>query len=496
MRGSLLWGFCVFLHLTGVSQSQLAPWIEVIPDDGAVEQVPLEGWVEDWWTQGDGQVLIVIFRKDQEVAVDWQRRRRSTGGREGIPGQGASPLLFDCLPVTASDAIAFHVIEYNGDDVEIGLQGKGGSEQVLPDEFRRSFALIFSRGGWSEILRMNKSALFLENARETLAYRDGSMFWENNRRLTVHRLSREIVLMEGEEIRHDDQFCWSLQKLIQFIERNEEAVKSMSKRQPEIVDSRRPLIGLEVGFPLASSASMTNASFKETGVQSRSGISLQMPVFATDTVESAFQTYAGLSFGMASLAVVASWEDATYEYDTDYSGLSELVVEQTGIEERVVFSSLTDVSFPLSFLAKLSEDGGISFRFSVRPGLISSGVCRSELIDGDFSFSGRVSGVQELISNVPSLGLEDGVQSSRFDYQYLSFHGRTLGLSGEVLYLGEKAGVALGFDSSWMRLSSTVDASQAGRSDVIGKYTSSFASNGLNVNQMGVRFSVIISVGQ
>lgn len=496
MRRSLLWLLFALLHLTGVSQSQLSPWIEVIPDDSSVEQVPLESWVEDWWAQGDAQVLVVIFRKDQEVAVDWQRRRRNAGGRKGIPEQGASPLLFDCLPVTASDAIAFHVIEYNGDDVTIGLRGSKGAEQVLPDEFRRSFALIFSRGGWSDILRTNESALFLENARETLAYNDGNMFWDNNRKLTVHRLSREIVLMEGEEIRHDDQFCWSLQRLIQFIERNEEVVKSMSNAHPAIVENQNSLFALKVGVPFASNASMDNAMVQEADAQSRIGISLQMPLFSVDTVDAVFQTYAGLSFGVASYSVASAWEDDTYEYEIDYSGLSELVVEQSGIEERIVFPSLTDVSFPVSFLANLSEDLGISFRLSVRPGLVSSGVCRSELIGGDFSFSGRVPGVDELVTDAPSLGLEEDVRSSRFDYQYLSYQGRMLGLTGELLYLGEKAGVSLGFDSSWMRLKSSGAGLQAGQSEALGQYSSSFSSEGLNFRQMGVQFSVILSFGK
>lgn len=483
-------------HMTVVGQSELVPWIEVIPDEGSVEHVPLERWVEDWWAQGDAQVLVVIFRKDQEVAVDWQRRRRNTGGRKGIPEQGASPLLFDCLPVTASDGIAFHVIEYNGDDVEIGLRGKRGVEQILPDEFRRSFALIFSRGGWSELLRKNENSLFLENARETLAYQDGNMFWENNKKLTVHRLSREIVLMEGEEIRHDDQFCWSLQKLIRFIERNEEAVKSMANAQPAIVENQNSLFGFWVGIPIASNAQMTNAMVQETEVQSRTGISLQMPVFTLDSSKAVVQSYAGLSFGISSLTVTASWGDGTFEYETDYSGLSELVVEQAGIEERIVFPSLTDVSFPVSFLTNLAEGDGISLRLSVRPGFVSSGVCRSELTEGDFSYSGRVPGVEELLTNVPSLGLEEDVLSSQFDYQYLSYQGRALGMAVDLLYLRERVGLALGFDSSWMRLKSSRAYHQAGQSEALGQYTSSFSSEGLNLRQMGVQFSVILSVGK
>lgn len=495
MRALFLCGLCGLLHSAVVCQS-LVPWIEVIPDDGVVEQVPLENWVEDWWTQGESQVLIVLFRKDQEVAVDWQRRRRSIGGRKGIPEQGASPLLFDCLPVTASDAIAFHVIEYNGDDTEIGLRGKRGEEQVLPDEFRRSFALIFSRGGWSEVLRANESSLFLENVRETLAYQDGGMFWEINRRLTVHRLSREFVLMESEEIRHDDQFCWSLQKLIKFIEHNEAAVKSMANPPPAIVENENALFGLEVGIPWACRASMTGAMVEETEVMSRTGVRLEMPMFSGDTIGEAVQTYAGLSFGMASLMMTVAWEDNTQVYDADNPDFSELVVEHAGIEERIVFPSLTDVSLPVSWLTNLSEEGALSFRLSVRPGLVASGVCRSELIDGDFSFSARIPGVEDLLTNVPNLGLEEDVISSRFDYQYLSYSGRSLSLSGELLYVGERAGVSLGFGSSWMRLKSTEAELHSGQSEAIGQYSSSFSTEGLNLGQMGVHFSLILSVGK
>ena len=474
--------FLLLLHSTlacaqGISSNR---WIQVIPRNSDISGITLEKWVDEWYDRGNQSVLVVVFRKNSESLSDFVKNK----------------MLFDCLPPTMSEAVDLKVVQYDGDDIRVEIvASEGGS--FLPRDFRRSFALVFSRDDWSKYLTAKETSLGLINTNDLREYDD--LFFSKWRGLTVHELSTEFVLMEREEVSHDDQFCWSLQRLNWLISDSEEEIVRMGRASvSEMVEKRKPITRLMVSIPTHADLKVDGGFIDGLSMQSRRGLSLQFPLNDADSAGLGFQFYGGMAFGISSAISSIRWDDASLELDVldTSSPLNGMVVDQFGIVERMAFSSLTDISFPLSVVNGLDDEKSCFLITTLRPGLISGGVAYSELIGGEFSYAGIVDGVNDLIENSPVLGLENGVDESRFESQYLPYNGYTVGASIELYYLGDKFGLGCGIFGSRMWLDSVGEGSVAGTSEEVGQYSSIFSTEGISWSQRGFRFSLLYSVGE
>ena len=461
----------------------LAEWVYVLPKNEPLPPLALMPLVDQVQSENRGRMLLLVFRKDQEVTR-----------------KGMKDLLFECIPPFMSDQLMMQVFEYHGDDSTIISQGlkSQSKNDTLPGNFRQSKALLLCPEDWTEEIEGHTADLGLMDV--TTEYQRKKHPMVRHPRYTLYELSSPFVYDPMESSPKDYQFCWNLHRLLDFIERKTPEVKrkkevtmfQYAQEAPMVRVSLGPVISGRIQEPLSEWESTPTMEFNSPWE-----VGLQVPLFSSDSLYATFpDLHFGLSLGSGGGVFDSMWQDQERIYTgaTKPDALSEVRVQNESVVERVSIPRLNTVSFPLTISTSMSDNEGIWGLFTIKPGIILPGVIQSELVSGSFSYTGVLTQVPGLVvHSVPALGLANDVPAVDYAAEYTPFTGRTLSVSAEAMYVADLAGLGIGLDANWMTLR-TQSSAQVDDFGTIGTYTSSVDGDQVDFFQLGLRFSIMFSL--
>lgn len=331
---------------------------------------------------------------------------------------------YDCIPPYSFELfeIKFHYYTGNESQLFIKLKNNSGRKEEIKQSLRSILYIFCANDSMQSLILKNKNYLSLEEFQTT----DGVQ-------------SFRTIDVTGQEM-----FCWKLNQILNFFENHKEILNH--KSDDLIVEQKIEksiAVNLHSAFPVFNAMASSNKMYKNS-------ISMNsIPVFLGLDVQLVKKNFSfGLGVFHSTFNFNNSLKNTSYTIDwsnANIKGDNFKAIDFKNVKEMVTFSNY-NLYIPLTYSLGLNKQKSMFFDINSKLIYALPFVMKSKLISGEFSYRGKIEGINDELANIPSLGFIENDQSIIGQASELKMHGYgfNLGLNMRCNYrsFSAKFGVA------------------------------------------------------
>lgn len=331
---------------------------------------------------------------------------------------------YDCIPPYSFELfeIKFHYYTGNESQLFIKLKNNSGRKEEIKQSLRSILYIFCANDSMQSLILKNKNYLSLEEFQTT----DGVQ-------------SFRTIDVTGQEM-----FCWKLNQILNFFENHKEILNH--KSDDLIVEQKIEksiAVNLHSAFPVFNAMASSNKMYKNS-------ISMNsIPVFLGLDVQLVKKNFSfGLGVFHSTFNFNNSLKNTSYTIDwsnANIKGDNFKAIDFKNVKEMVTFSNY-NLYIPLTYSLGLNKQKSMFFDINSKLIYALPFVLKSKLISGEFSYRGKIEGINDELANIPSLGFIENDQSIIGQASELKMHGYgfNLGLNMRCNYrsFSAKFGVA------------------------------------------------------
>lgn len=319
---------------------------------------------------------------------------------------------YDCIPNYNFELfeIRFHNYIGNESQLFVKLKNNSGRKDTTTSLLRSALYIFCANDSMQSLILKNKNYLSLEEFQTT----DGVK-------------SFRTTGIPGQEM-----FCWKLNQILHFVENHKEVLKH--KSDDLIVEQKIDktiAVNLHSAFPVFHSMASTNKMYKNS-------ISMNsIPVFLGLDVQFVKKNF---SFGLGAFHSTFNFNNSlkNTSYTIDWSnanikGNNFKAIDFKNVNEIVSFSNY-NIYLPLTYSLGLNKQKSIFFDINSKLIYALPFSMKSKLISGEFSYRGKIEGINDELANIPSLGFIENDQSIIGQESAVKMHGYGLNLGINMRY--------------------------------------------------------------
>jgi hypothetical protein len=319
---------------------------------------------------------------------------------------------YDCIPPYSFELfeIKFHYYTGNESQLFIKLKNNSGRKEEIKPSLRSTLYIFCANDSMQSLILKNKNYLSLEEFQTT----DGVQ-------------SFRMIDVTGQEM-----FCWKLNQILNFFENHKEILKH--KSDDLIVEQKIEksiAVNLHSAFPVFNAMASTNKMYKNS-------ISMNsIPVFLGVDVQFSKKNFSfGLGVFHSTFNFNNSLKNTSYTIDwsnANIKGDNFKAIDFKNVNEMVTFSNY-NLYIPVVYSLGLNKQKSIFFDINSKLIYALPFSMKSKLISGEFSYRGKIEGINDELANILSLGFIENDQSIIGQASELKMHGYGFNLGLNMRY--------------------------------------------------------------
>ena len=212
-----------------------------------------------------------------------------------------------------------------------------------------------------------------------------------------------------ENVREQAMFCWKLNQILTFFENHKEILQ---KKEQVLANDKNVDQGLSVNV---NSAALISNKFSVINNSYTNSISTNTSpfMFGVD-IQFIKKNYSvGVGLFHSKFNLNNSIENSFYSVDwsnNNLNGNNSKNIYCNNVKEEIIFSNY-NLALPFSYLINLNKQKSLFLDINTRLFYSLPFIMKSKLISGEFSYRGKIEGINDELTNIPSLGLIENDQS-------------------------------------------------------------------------------------
>lgn len=229
-----------------------------------------------------------------------------------------------------------------------------------------------------------------------------------------------------------EMFCWKLNQILHFVENHKEILNH--KSDDLIVEQKIEksiAVNLHSAFPIFNAMASSNKMYKNS-------ISMNsIPIFLGLDVQFVKKNFSfGLGVFHSTFNFNNSLKNTSYTIDwsnANIKGTNFKAIDFKNVNEMVTFSNY-NLYIPVVYSLGLNKQKSMFFDINSKLIYALPFSMKSKLISGEFSYRGKIEGINDELSNIPSLGFIENDQSIIGQESAVKMHGYGFNLGLNMRY--------------------------------------------------------------
>ena len=319
---------------------------------------------------------------------------------------------YQCIDNYNSELYEISFNNYTGDVTEFAINLKNNKGVKYDPIKKQPFLYIFcANDSIKSLIENNLSLLYLAKFQND----DGVKYYTTNN-----------------TIDSPEMFCWKLNQILNFFENHKEILNH--KSDDLIVEQKIEksiAVNLHSAFPIFNAMASTNKMYKNS-------ISMNsIPIFLGLDVQFVKKNFSfGLGVFHSTFNFNNSLKNTSYTIDwsnANIKGDNFKAIDFKNVKEMVTFSNY-NLYIPLTYSLGLNKQKSMFFDINSKLIYALPFVLKSKLISGEFSYRGKIEGINDELANIPSLGFIENDQSIIGQASELKMHGYGFNLGLNMRY--------------------------------------------------------------
>jgi hypothetical protein len=319
---------------------------------------------------------------------------------------------YQCIDNYNSELYEISFNNYIGDDNEFAINLKNNKGVKYDPIKKQPLLYIFcANDSIKSLIENNLSLLYLIKVQND----DGVKYYTTNNKIDC-----------------PEMFCWRLNQILDFFENHKEILKH--KSDDLIVEQKIDktiAVNLHSAFPLFHSMASSNKMYKNS-------ISMNsIPIFLGLDVQFVKKNFSfGLGMFHSKFNFNNSLKNTSYTIDwsnANIKGNNFKAINFKNVNEMVSFSNY-NIYLPLTYSLCLNKQKSMFFDINSKLIYALPFSMKSKLISGEFSYRGKIEGINDELANIPSLGFIENNQSIVGQESAVKMHGYGFNLGINMRY--------------------------------------------------------------
>ena len=294
---------------------------------------------------------------------------------------------YNCLPFYNFELFEIKFNNYFGDSTMIFINLKKDNNNFKTISSLRSTLFLYcSDTSIQSLIKENLAFLSL-----------GDLY--NNKGVKFYKI---------ENVGDQEMFCWKLRQIYAFFERHKEILKGENTQVKEDTLDKGCVVNI-------NSLSLKNLSIAGSNILYKNSLASNKsyPIFGVDVQFIKKNFRAGVGLFHLKFNLNNSIENSFYSVDwsnNNLNGNNSKNIYYNNVKEEIIFSNY-NLALPFSYLINLNKQKSLFFDINTRLFYSLPFIMKSKLISGEFSYRGKIEGINDELTNIPSLGLIENDQS-------------------------------------------------------------------------------------